>query len=138
MIDAGCQLWPHQGLLVAAPTPDLSRWPRLLHSVELQGVGCYLMDQWSKSECPSQQGRVVLSLITEAQKSQCRLNHILQVISKSQACPEPRKGEFDSVFWGGKRKVLEEHAGQEVMLQLCSGTPLPSPRHLPQPQHPQR
>ena len=96
MVDAGCQLRPQQGLLVGTPIPGLCLWPGLPHRMEPQGVHCCMVGQGSNSEWPSQQGRAVLSFITECQISECHLNHILQVISKSQACPEPGKGEFDS------------------------------------------
>lgn len=76
---------------------------------------------------PARQGCAVV--VTKPQRAERPLSHMLQVTSKSQAGPEPGKGDCDSLSWGGERKVLEEFAEQEVIVQLCSlvlgaGTPV--------------
>ena len=60
-------------------------------------------------------------------RNQCHLNHMLLVISKSQACPDPGNGEHFLIYWMSSSKVLEVCAGQEVTVAVH----LPTPRLTP-------
>ena len=60
-------------------------------------------------------------------RNQCHLNHMLPVISKSKACPDPGNGEHFIIYWMSSSKVLEVCAGQEVTVAMH----LPTPRLTP-------